>query len=216
MRLKSAILILLVAAVSAVAGTVPMQVYFGDIPSAVDITLQYQFPVSPGLQPNFLHLGGWDGVTFQFDPGGYDASNVPLYSASADSTGIFGDTAGGQLNLYFDFPAMGLLINFSVLGAAPCTSGPCAVPDALDTIFNNGDSPFYGGTAHADGTITGQLLYTSSLPFNQVALFFDTLGPNFTVDSVSYDSIAPEPVSFLLIATGLVGLVGFKRLRHRA
>jgi len=191
---RLAIIALVLAAGSAVADPFyPVTVDFSGLTTTTDITL-----------PSGIHL---DGVTFQYAP-------VATDTASADSAGIFGDTVG-TMYFVFDAPAVGLTFTYSVLGPAGVPAS-CSSSDCLDVLFdgtalpsdpNPSDTVSYGSRVDPNSPAT---------PFSLVTMYFTLDVPNFTIDSVAYDSAVPEPASFLLFGTVVLGLGGARLFRRRA
>ncbi len=103
----------------------------------------------------------------------------------------FADLAAGTLA---DATTITLLDGTSIVGAMTFSGSP-------DPIFT-------GGFAGIDSTV----------PFNQVALTFDSANaPAFAVDNITYAVPAvPEPGSIVLLASGLAGVIARRRFVRRA
>jgi hypothetical protein len=154
---------------------------------------------------NTPHSYNLNGLTFQYDP------QTLTDTAQVDNTGVYGSTLG-PLNLYFDFPAMGLTFTYDVAGVngvpASCTGGVC-----LDVLFGSSDIQF----ANPSGTASiGSFAGPPATPFSLVTLYFTTDVANFDIYSASYDSTVPEPATFALFGAALLGLCGRRLLRRRS
>jgi hypothetical protein len=133
-----------------------------------------------------------DGVTFT-DVGA---------SASVDSSGVFGVPNNGILEMTFSAPITQLSFSYSDISSTQ--TGP--VNDALIAILSNGD---------LRGPIAGPLNQTLSFsyqgsPFDMASLLFALEADSFTVDTIS-DTLAPEPTSLLMFASGVLGLAVLRR-----
>jgi hypothetical protein len=192
---RFAILALVLAVGTATAGIVTVD--FGSVSGTNDITL-----------PNSLPLNG---LTFQYVP------QTSTDAAQIDNTGVYGSTLG-PLNLYFDFPAVGLTFTYDVAGLNTinsCSGGVC-----LDVLFGSSDIQF----ASPAGTASiGSFAGPPATPFSLVTLYFSTTTDginndivNFDIYSASYDSTVPEPATFALFGAALLGLCGRKLLKRRS
>ena len=148
MRIWRFAIIALVLAGTAAADTFyPVNVSFSSVTTTTDITVGGS-PVgntcitpSGVIAANCITLSG---VTFQYDAQGQGGTG------SVDSSGIFGDTSGA-LNLYFDFPAVGLAITYDVPGSL-CSSACLLGVDNNSSSFSDATQPdtaLYGSRAGA-------------------------------------------------------------------
>ena len=219
---KRIVVILFVAQLlsTGVAMAMPLSVDFSvlglptnDPPLTVDITT--------AINPAGITMNG---VTFRYDDFG---SGVDY--AFIDEIGLFGST-GGALALDFSTPSTALTLNFELLDALSASGDGSQIPDALVALFfSNGvfqDSTslvadFFAYDKETDPTVgsaTGLLDY-QGLAFDQTVMYFSPDTPYFTVSKVSYTPATstapvPEPATFCLLASGLIGLAG-RQLRRR-
>jgi hypothetical protein len=184
----------------------PVTVDFSQVAETTDITI-----------PNSLTLNG---VTIQYDNWG-----SALDSASIDSAGIFGSTFS---SLMFDFstPATGLNFSFSLLGVSLLEPSSSISEAVYISLFNNGGSVLdtvafadffaYDSNDPSLGDAFGTFTY-NGLAFDQALLLFSVDAPVFTVDSLSYETPAavPIPSSFPLLASGILGLMGWRHFGRK-
>ncbi len=155
-----------------------------------------------------------DGITFLYDYSGED----PL-AAWLSNTGIFGDTGPA---LQFDFGltnptglANSLLVDYTLLNVPfDPSSPPDLVTDALFVMFDTGDFVSSNAAFVADsngvGTATGQLSYQGPAFSQALLLFYSPPTSFFDVSAVSYSPV-PEPGTLVLLASGILGMIGFGR-----
>jgi hypothetical protein len=139
----------------------------------------------------------------------YDNFGSTSDFAAVDPHGIFGTTFG-TLVFAFSGPTAGLKFDFALFDT---TSSP-QLADALIAVFSNGESVSVPATF--DGSLQeekGSLSYQGAA-FNQAFMFFSVEDPFFSVENVSYLPV-PEPTVVLLLAVGLFGLAGSRRLVGR-
>jgi hypothetical protein len=148
-------------------------------------------------------------VTFSYENFGNTAD-----SATIDSLGVWG-TTGGSLSLDFARPAKTLGFDFSL----PNVSN--SYTEALYTVLSGlGVGPIsasfipYDPTDPASlGDARGTFSFTGA-SFNKADMYFTVEVPYFTVSNVSYEpeaSPVPVPPGVLLLASGLLGMVGIRR-----
>ena len=152
---------------------------------------------------DFSGLTGTTDITF---PASITLDGVTLTdvgaSASVDSSGVFGIPNNGILQMTFSAPITQLSFNYSDVSSTQTGS----VNDALTAIFSNG--AFRGPIA---GLLNQTLSFTyQGSPFDMANLLFALEADSFTVDTISY-TLAPEPASLLVLASGLLGLAVLHR-----
>ena len=221
-RLVTIILSLAIAAVPAFAGIVTVD--FGELgANTVDLNPASPNAIPPGTPYVITRLG------FSYDPMGGSEQ------VSADTTGIFGSVAftcdalnnctpvgtlTGALTILFPYAVTGLSFTFTADGLPDVNGDPTInmvaglfspVDFGLSSLLSNpdGSATFgYGSLAAVPVTVD---------PFSKVDLYFGNGADStaFSISSVQYD-YTPEPVSFLLMGTGLVGLGCVRRFRRRS
>lgn len=160
--------------------------------------------ITSSLNPDGYTLNG---ITFRYDD---FASGVDY--ASVDSSGVFGST-GGALIMDFGASITALDFDFSLIGV------DAAVPDALFAILKLGGEDVLYPSFPADsylpqvGEAFGSFTY-AGLAFDQAVLFFSFDALAFTVENISYNPV-PIPSSFPLLASGILGLMGWRRIGRK-
>ena len=214
---RFAILALLLVAGTAVAATITVD--FSGLSTTTDITFQGD-ALNPDL--NSVHLNGPNGVRIQYVAAAYDTgTGLPIDTASADNTGVFGSPLGA-LVLIFDNPAVGLSFDYSVdpfLDAEQLPLPVCVGGNCVDLIFNPGN--ILASSLDPLATFTyGSLAGPAASPFSAVTIFFASDAANFNMSNIKFDSTAPdtvpEPGTFVLIGSCLLGLAGTRLLKRRA
>jgi hypothetical protein len=162
-------------------------------------------------------------VTFFYEDYGSPGLNGTAYINADGITGLAGTDPGGSLNGQLEFlfnatPALtpimwsfgapisgGLVFQFSLF----TNSGALQVFDGAFTTLDNllGDNATAPTDVAGNGTMA--ILYPSG-PYNTAGTLFtaDPTAFGFNISQLDVDT--PEPVSFVLIGTGLLGL-GFAR-----
>jgi hypothetical protein len=178
----------------------------------VDLTAASPDATPAGLPYVITRLG------FFYTPG--------VESVSVDSGGIVGNvpfvdgnpvgTLTGTLSIVFPYAVTGLSFTFTADGLPDLTdpNNPIPTINMVAGLFTNAlDGSFLDA---ATSTGTGTFSYSSVIPFSRVDLNFGNGADStaFSISSVQYD-YTPEPVSFLLMGTGLVGLGCVRRFRRR-
>jgi len=182
-----------------------------------------------GLTADITNNPYWiNGVTFSYTP--ISADTAAFADGAILSNGI------GLLTMVFDFPAIGLDFDFSVLGVPdlPSPNAPYQTGDVLSdgfAFFNSGDSAILFATISGQSTYTppeceetkgcemsawdadGTFHYAGP-GFSQADVYFQPTAAYFDVKNVSYDP-APEPGTIVLFACGLA-IVGARRTLKRS
>lgn len=181
--------------------------------AAMAVTVDFSGVITTDITNSSYPIGG---ISFRYDD---FASGVDF--ATIGPSGIFG-TTGGVLVSDFSTPATALNVGFSLLDAV--STGP-QIPDALTALFYSGgtfldfvsvaaDFSAYDPTVDPTfGLAIGTLAY-SGPAFDQALMYFSLDAPFFTVDSVSYQPV-PEPGTFLLLVSSLIGLGSWRIFRRR-
>jgi hypothetical protein len=173
------------------------------------------FPVSLGSPLS--------GITFIYDDGGAPGTNGTA-QISSSGVDIFAGSAGLNGTLSFLFgatPAIGggftyswvvvggMTFNFT-LGTSD--GSLLSVPDGAVTTLDNGDPSVTAFTLAGAGTV---VFPGSTNPFNVANTTFtaDPLATGVNISDINYT--APEPASFILIGTALLGLGCARRFSRR-
>lgn len=157
-------------------------------------------------------------VEFFYDDFGSAALNGTANISNSGISGFAGTAGlGGALEFIFNptaTPAIpivgGLFFHFTV-GTA---TGPLANdPNGAFVMLSNGDA----NTFATDSTGAGMAFFdVPASPYTQVTTFFSSAqtASNFHVSDLMFDT-TPEPASFILIGTALLGLGCARKLSRR-
>jgi hypothetical protein len=192
------------------------------VASAGIVVVDFFNAFAPGTSDDLIALPSSrsvNGVTFVYNSG---------LTASVDPTGVYGDTAG-ILSMNFASPVTGLWFNFAVYSVVPGDVAPadCALSGTcnLTVDFNPAGTEqampgTYDGGYDAGPAVVGSFAFSDpSVLFNQAVVTFNPVSDVspyfFSIDTMSYDQYIPEPATFVLIGTALIGLGYGRRLAKR-
>ena len=212
-RIITIIFSLVIAAVPAMAGIVTVD--FTSVGGGAILDLNGAAP--PGTPIMISGLGFYYDDQGSGSTAAVDSGAGVLYGLGpADPAGPAGiGVLGGNLVVLFPYKTTGLSFNFFSDG----TGGNAVLPEVypfdpaiLPTLLLPGD---YSLTSNVDGTST--FGYSSLVPFSRFDLGFGNGADStvFQVNSMQYDTV-PEPVSFVLIGAGILGLSCVRRCRRAA
>jgi hypothetical protein len=176
-------------------------------------TITFDGIASPGSfvnEPNPVVISGatfssaTGSAIFVIDPGFY-GSSYPSGFLNLD----YGPTGINQLTISFASPVTGLSFNYGGL------SGPSGI---FTVVLSDGFTTTISTSQSIHGTGSLDFVgFTSTVPLTSVSITTPDAPDYNAFDNVTLDStVTPEPSSFALLGTGIVGVFGLVRRRLRA
>jgi hypothetical protein len=161
------------------------------------------FPIPPWVSPTTLPGFATNNAEWISGPNPGSTGPVnPTPNGTYDYQTRFTTSDTGAITISGNLSGDDQVIQIKINGVLATTTG-------LPTT-NQGYSAFYAFTATAPGTING--VNTIDFLVNNTNLVVEGLLVQFT--SASTSGATPEPASFLMLGTGLVGLLGYGGLRR--
>ena len=159
-----------------------------------------------------------DGVTFTYDIAGETMKIVDAFDTTSpgNSLGLTGgDDAfldGDAFDLGFDQEVNALGMFF--ITSDPALAGEIQLSASVGTALNAGTESFIlsdGGSGYFVGLISTDSFSTASIGFAADG----EINFAYNVDDITTAAV-PEPSTFLLLGTGVLGLIAYRRKRHAA
>ncbi len=153
-----------------------------------------------------------------------NSSAINSYGVVSTPFALFDPSQGTLNTIFIDVSGTAMTTTFGTLASISPASDPSQSFEYFPASFGSGTFPFsadlsnsalYLNAADYEGTGTQSLLLNFALPIGGTLVTTNTSG------TLTYDytpnaaAISPEPSSFALLGTGLIGVAGLVRKRFK-